>query len=205
MFRHTHRRPRDILAQMQAVIVESRKRQEFPNISIESVRVGVHDDAVLQQILGDALTPYEGTLPIELIDAARSVFYERSRVMTGRELNNFAMELFNLYPIPNIKPEKFVNALLRCGVIGFLGESKHGKPQNYNKPNKEVIYRGARFEYGMQSHIPLSNRFYYCVHPVMGDVFDMSHGKDEYVIYPLPDKQDGTWLEEEAGIVLDLT
>ena len=74
MFRHTQRRPRDVLAQMQSIIEESRRRREFPRMTVEAVVSGIHSPTTLLQILGDALTPYEGTLPIQLVDSAAQRF-----------------------------------------------------------------------------------------------------------------------------------
>ena len=200
MFRHTQRRPRDVLAQMQAIITEARKRNEFPYISKDSVAAGVHNPQALLQILGDALTPYEGSLPIQLVDGARSVFYKRPRIMAGSELKQFAKELYNLHPIANVDLDEFVSALVKCGVIGLLGERIRQGQEKGQQDKTSSPYRKAQFEYVRQGNLVVAARSDYCVHPVMGDAFNMLSPNDGLAIYPYPDEQEGTWLEEAAGI-----
>jgi len=191
MMRHTQRRPRDILTQMQHIINESRAREEFPRISQESVRAGVHNDTTLLQILGDALTPYEGKIPGHLITAARAAFYGRSTLMSGRELRRFAQELYNLQPLEYVDPSIFVELLLRCGVVGIAHEEdlKRGLPGMYCK---------AKFEYIMEGTLPVADRFTYCVHPVMGDIFRMKPAESIGVVYPMPEHVER--LEKDADI-----
>lgn len=193
MFRHTQRRPRDVITQMQHIINEARARGEFPYMSQASVVAGVHNSEGLQQILGDALTPYEGFLPIDLINGARSLFYKRPIIMKGRELRQFAQELYSIYPLENINPENFVNLLLYCGVIGLVDKEK---PVS----EKRELYCTSKFEYLMQGNLPLSDRFLYAIHPVMADTFGMTTVEDRGVIYPMPESQEDLILEIEAGI-----
>lgn len=187
LFRHTHRRPRDVITQMQSVINVARDRGEFPAVSPTSVVTGVHNRTSLLQIVGDALIPYEGYLPGDLVSTARAMCYGRPHIMRGRELRNFARELYNLYPLDNVGPELFVKLLLRCGVIGLLEEGRG-----------RGTYSIGRFEYLMQGGLPLSDRFIYCVHPAMADLFEMSRDDEYGVIYPMP--EEGLWLEQAAGI-----
>ena len=120
--------------------------------------------------------------------------------MSGKELKNFAKEIYNLFPIENVHVDEFVRALVKCGVIGFLGDSRDAGV-DADPGSRLSIYRKAKFEYVIQGNLPVSDRFFYCVHPVMGDAFNMEPHRDGLVIYPLPDEQEGTWLEEVAGIV----
>ncbi len=193
MFRHTQRRPRDIISQFQCILDKARKEGEFPQISEESVNFGVHNDLTLIQILGDALAPYEGSIPTDLISAARSTFYERPRIMSGRELKRFSQELYNLHPLKTIDPDLFLHHLLFSGVIGKIDKEQ---PDS----GKREIYCTAKFEYIMAGNLPLADRFVYGVHPVMGDLFKMPHPENRGHIYPMPDSAEDRWLEEEAGI-----
>lgn len=192
MIRHTQRRPRDMITQMQSIIDYARDRGEFPYISQDSVIAGVHDDVSLLQILQDALTPYEGSLPESLIQSARSIFYKRPVIMEGRELFRFAKELYNLHQFPNISERDFVGILMRCGVVGIVEDQERG--------HQAELYIKGNFEYIMQGQIPQSERFTYCIHPAMGDTFKMQSPEGTGVVYPNPIDDRGGWLEREAGI-----
>lgn len=193
MIRHTQRRPRDLMMQMQSIINEARARGEFPYISKESVVAGVHNKReALLPILQDALAPYEGRLPGGLINSARSIFSERPVLMKGRDLRQFAQELYALRPLENIDSNEFVSLLISCGIIG-----KVEKEEPSEEPEK---YCTGKFEYIMQGKIPLSDRFLYCIHPVMGDIFGMLPAENRGVIYPNPDRQEDRWLEDEIGL-----
>ncbi len=97
--------------------------------------------------------------------------------MTGRELKRFASDLYSIYTFKDYEPEDFVRVLLRSGVIGmpYSQESPKGKSDLYHK---------ARFEYVMADTLPYRDDLRYCVHPVMGDLFDMKHPQDGKAIYP---------------------
>jgi len=191
MFRHTQRRPRDVITQMQSIINEARFREEFPYISQDRVISGVHNDMSLLQIIADALIPYEGCLSGSLIASARSIFYQRPIIMNGRELKRFAHELYNIYPLEHIGPEIFLNLLLDCGVVGTVVEDKKSL-------DRKELYCKANFEYLIQGEIPLADRFLYCMHPAMGNIFHMSPVEGYGVIYPMPEGD--LWLENTVGI-----
>jgi hypothetical protein len=151
------RRPRDLItAEMQSVLNESVQRGEFPYVSAETVVVGVHNSIALQQIVTEALAPYEDNFSAALVSAARAAFYKRSVIMSGRELRRFAKELYSLQSLENIGPDDFVGMLLQCGVIGLMeSELKAKQPIG--------PYVTAKFEYLMQGNLPLTDRFKYCV------------------------------------------
>ncbi len=79
---------------------------------------------------------------------------------------------------------------------------KKGTSTTIEGPETRSVYRVARFEYLMQGNLPIGDRFVYCVHPVMGDLFKMASPADRKAKYRLPDEQDGSWLEEVVGIKL---
>jgi len=187
MFRHTFRRPRDVVIhQMQAIVNHAVLKGDFPYIKAESVIKGVHDEFTLRKILGDALSPFKEIVPGDLVSNARSVFYERSWVMNGRDLKRFSMQLYSLHGF-GVEPELFASQLLRSGVIGM--------PSDLTRD----LYRKARFEYMMPSVLPnVRDDLQYCVHPVMGDLFKMKPPSDGKAIYPMP--EDDCWLEEAAKI-----
>ena len=167
ILRHTMRRPRDLItAQMQYIIYEAAEAGELPKISPESVVRGVHNPTPLLQILKESLAPYEDDFPSELVATAQSIFSERPMIMTGRELKQFAKDLYGLHELENIDPHMFVTTLLRCGVIGQLEKETTG-----GKPSR--LYFKAHFEHLMQGNLPFNERLTYCVHPVMADAFDM--------------------------------
>ncbi len=193
MLRHTQRRPRDVIYQMQRIVNESRKRREFPHISADSVVEGVHDEDVLQQIMGGAVNPYEGWLDRGVIAAAQAIFYRRPALMPGRQLRRFAQELYSLEPWADVSPDEFVDCLLRCGLIGLVEKDKHEGPE-------PELYCTGHFEYLMQGHLPVSDRFLYCVHPVMADLFHMLPPEGRGAVYPMPTPREDTWLEDITGI-----
>ncbi len=186
MMRHTFRRPRDAIVQMQAIVDRSVESGEFPFISVASVARGVHDEQVLGAIVGDALSPFEGSVPVEVVTAAQSAFYGRSWVMTGRELKRFSKELYALHPVAEIHPDDFARLMMHAGCVGLVDEKASNR------------YRAARFEYMMASTLPVRDTLEYCVHPVMGDLFRMQEPDDGRPIYPMPEEDN--WLETEAGI-----
>jgi hypothetical protein len=193
ILRHTMRRPRDLItAQMQSIINEAAPRDELPRISSDSVVRGVHNPVSLLQIMKESLAPYEEDFPAELVAAAQGIFYDRSTIMTGRELQRFAKELYGLHTLANVEPETFVTTLLRCGVVGLLEDD----PKDFRQ---STVYFKARFEHLMQGNLPLADRLTYCVHPVMADAFKMHRTGSGRAVYPLP--TDDLWLEDEARIV----
>ena len=195
ILRHTMRRPRDLItAQMQSILDESVKSGEFPYISARSVVAGVHNPFILQQILTEALAPYEDNFSAALVTAARAAFYKRSVIMSGRELKLFAKELYSLHALASIEPDHFVEMLLQCGVIGLMDS-----PEGKDTESRAGPYWTAQFEYLMQGNLPLTDRFRYCIHPVMANLFNMVRPSDGRSIYPLP--SDDLWLEQAAGVV----
>jgi hypothetical protein len=197
ILRHTMRRPRDLMAQMQSIITVANSVNELPKISSTSIVSGIHNPLSLLQILKESLAPYEEDFSAEFVIAAQRIFSDRPMIMTGRELQQFAKELYGLHTLENIEPEAFVTTLLRCGVVGVLeDDTKEAKPSK--------LYFKARFEHLMQGNLPLNDRLMYCVHPVMADSFNMRRLHLERAVYPLPfDEQssDALWLEKVAGIV----
>ena len=193
MFRHTQRRPRDLITQMQYIINEARMCREFPKISNKSVIAGVHNDKSLIQILSDALIPYEyKVLPDGLIKGARSVFYQRPRFMRGYDLRRFSQELYGVYHVNHIDSDLFLESLLNCGVIGLVRDQEIVSEE-------PKLYCMADFEYLMQGNLPVGDRFLYCVHPAMGDVFQMERSdRNHGAVYPMP--HDDLWMEEAAEI-----
>jgi GTPase SAR1 family protein len=193
ILRHTMRRPRDIVtAQMQFIINRAYKSKELPQLSASSVVEGVHSRAAQLQILKESLASFERAYPESLVAAARSAFNDTDIIMSGRDLKKFAKRIYDTRPTDAIAPEEFVNALLRCGLVGILDTTA-------NTNSRAGIYYKARFEHLMKDSIPLSDRATYCVHPVMADVFSMNRFSLSRVVYPLP--EDELWLEEAAGIV----
>lgn len=195
MFRHTQRRPRDIIQQMQCIVHEARSRGEFPHISSESVVAGVHNENLLAQIIGDALSPYEGRVPDEALRRAKTMFAKRPVLMSGRKLKHFAQELYGVYPLSSVYPEDFVEMLLRCGVVGVVEDREIDSTQ-------PPLYCKAMFEYLMQGYLTLADRIEYAVHPAMADAFGMYPAEECGMIYPIPTPLPGadTWLERELGI-----
>jgi hypothetical protein len=193
LLRHSFRRPRDIITgSMQQIVYYSVINKEFPYISEASVIAGVHSDTALQQMLADALSPYEGKIPISMISGARSAFFGRQVILNGSQLKQFSKELYNLHPLKNLDHEVFIDMLLRCGVIGLVKETvvSETKPQ---------LYCTGQFEYMMQGNLPLTERLVYCIHPVMADLFKMDAPKGRGVVYPMPEED--TWLEKKASII----
>ena len=192
ILRHTMRRPRDLItAVMQSIVNEAAAANTFPRCSAEDVVKGVHNPIALMQILKEAIAPYEDDFPDELVRAAQAAFYNRSQIMTGRELKQFAKELYTLRSVEHIELDSFVSALLKCGVVGLLDEEHEAQ-------SPSSIYIKARFEHLMQGNLPLLDRLRYCVHPVMANAFKMKRPADGRVVYPLPTED--LWLEHEAHI-----
>ena len=192
ILRHTMRRPRDLItAEMQSIINAAVERSEFPRISAQSVVDGVHNPSALLQILKESLMVYDEGGTNELVDVARTVFYGNPVIMTGRELKLFAKEVYDVCPPEGIDPRDFVKHLLRCGLIGLLEDRAVD-------PRPSAVYLKARFEHLMRDHLPLADRFTYCVHPVMAEAFNM-RPDSERAVYPLP--ADDLWLERGLGIV----
>ena len=112
ILRHTMRRPRDLItAQMQSIVNEAVDRKKFPKITIESVVAGVHNSGALLQILKETLTMFDEKAATELVDIARTVFYQTPVKMTGPQLKLFAKRLYDAYPPENINPDDFVKHL----------------------------------------------------------------------------------------------
>jgi hypothetical protein len=194
MYRHTFRRPRDLITgQMQRIVHLSVKARDFPYISEESVRQGLHDTSVLRQIVGDAVSPFEGNVPVQLLNLARSAFAKSQWIMTGRDLSRFAKALYNLYPrkFQDIDPEHVIHLLLRCGVIGRVVERR---PPG----NKREVYCKGMFEYMMRDVLTYSFELDYCFHPAFGDLLGLVPPKDHGAIYTYPEED--LWLEEKAEI-----
>jgi hypothetical protein len=190
ILRHTMRRPRDLITGvMQAIVNAAVHAGEFPYVTAASVIAGVHNAAAQQQILGEALAPYEETFSDTMVTSARDIFYGRPVLMTGQQLRRFAKELYSLNPLAWIEPDDFVTMLIRCGVIGVLENQESTEPTG--------PYCKAKFEHLMEGHLPLANRLKYCVHPVMGDAFAMSPLPNASV-YPMP--MEDRWLEEASHI-----
>jgi hypothetical protein len=143
------------------------------------------------QILSDALASYESGLSMTLVDAARSAFYGRSAIMSGRELRHYAKELYSISPMKYFDSDEFVQILLRHGVIGIL--------EGQFAVRSSSMYRTGQFEHLIQDSLPLADRLTYCIHPVMSKVFNMKESQDGRVVYPLPSND--LWLERVADII----
>jgi hypothetical protein len=192
LLRHSMRRPRDIItAQMQEIVNLAVTKKEFPYISAQTVVDGVHSPKALEQILGEALAPYEDEFDRTLLSDARTIFYERPVVMTGLELKRFSREMYGLHPLEHVDESSFVDMLLQCGVIGQMTDQREAR--------RHSIYRTAAFEHLMEGNLPLADRLTYCVHPVMANVFGMKRPEEGWVVYPIP--YDETWLEEAVGVI----
>jgi len=192
ILRHTQRKPREVILILNKIIEIALENNELPNISEKSIKKGVHDNGVLQVLVSDALSPFEGYIE-NIVDRARSIFAENPRFMSGIELKKFSKKIWDLGYLEEIHPDNFLKILLRSGLIGVLKNYEKHK----EKPPKN--YWVAKFEYLMQNHIPFSNDRIYCVHPMFGDFFDMSRGGLNCLpIYPEP--EDDIWLEKVIGI-----
>jgi hypothetical protein len=192
LLRHSLRRPRDLITGiMQSIINIAGQRGEFPYISEATIVDGVHDGQALQQILGDALSPYEGAIPGDFLHSARAIFQGRKNVMKGRELRQFANELYTLHALPHVEPTKFPLMLIQCGVVGRIDTRWRRGSSPYCK---------AHFEYMMQGNIALAERDLYCLHPAVADAFLMEPDLDLGVVYPFPEESEDNWLENELQI-----
>lgn len=189
ILRHTQRRPRELILILNQIIRKAFEKDEFPYLSEKSVRDGLHERETIEILLRDSLSPFEGYIN-KFTDRARTAFWGMPRVMSGIQLKQFAKALYDVSPIKGITPVDFVNYLLRAGVIGHILDTE-------NCADKSG-YCKAWFEYLMQDHIPLNNRFMYYVHPMMGDFFNMKRVQGHGAVYPIP--EDDLWLEEEIGI-----
>jgi hypothetical protein len=188
IFRHTQRRPRELIFVLNQIIESA--RNELPTISAASVREGIHQPVTLQLLLNDQLSPYQGYVNA-IVDRARSAFYQHPRIFSGVQLRQFAKAFYELGPVPDIDVDRFVEFLLRSGVIGLVKN-----PEGYSKTKGR--YCTGRFEYIMQGHLPLNPELLYCVHPAMGDHFKMEVDAELGAIYPEPEGD--TWLEESLGL-----
>ena len=74
IFRHTQRRPRELIYVFNQIIDRAQRAGELPTISEESVCSGLHDPTTLQLLLNEQLSPYQGYVS-SIIDRARSVFF----------------------------------------------------------------------------------------------------------------------------------
>lgn len=200
MFRHSFRRPRDLMAQLHSILLVARDNNHLPFCTEEDVIKGVDDPRTLEKMLGDAVSPYQvelpaerqsdGGLPVGLLGAARSSFSGEPTVMTGRLARRFAQRLHNLYPVRGIDPDQFLDVLVRCGAIGWIPDEAAARKGKFNN---------AKFEYVMSTNIPVYDERLYCMHPVMANLFDMTAVEGYGVTYPRPDYDD--WLEREGGNV----
>ena len=194
MFRHTQRRPRDVIAQMQSIVDRALENGEFPRISEKSIVAAVHRKRLLEQIVAESLTPYEGKFPMGLRKAAQTLFFQRPAIMSWREIRSFAEGIYSLAPVSDIDPKDFVEVLANCGVIGMLDERKSGS-------GAPGLYTKARFEYIMHGTVPLREGFHYCVHPAMADFLEMQLPAGSKAIYPFPETLEDSWLEDAIGII----
>lgn len=177
IFRHSQRRPRELILLMNSVIKKALGRGELPNISQASVREGVHDDATLSTLLADTLSPFRGYFD-SVVDRARSIFAGRDRVMKGIGLKHFAKSLYDIGPSrTELDADRFLSFMLRAGLIGYVDNQDRCK-------DEATGYCKARFEYLMQDHIPLTNDAWYFVHPLLGDCLDMKSDGAWGVVYP---------------------
>lgn len=191
IFRHTQKRPREIIFAVNAIIDRSVARNELPAISEASIKEGLHDNATLQLIVSEALSPFEGYIS-KIVDRSRATFFRKKRIMSGGVLKQFAHALYEIGPVGSMTPDDFIEFLLRSGVVGLVKDPDHNRSSGHK-------YTLALFEYLMQDHAALSSEFHYAVHPALGDFFSMVSPKEYGPIYPEPieDKE----FEMEIGIV----
>lgn len=192
VLRHTQRRPRELIYVLNRIIRKAYRRRELPYISAESVVAGLHDSKTLQLLVSEALSPYEGHVD-KFVNRARSAFSDKPRVFSYRDLKRFSKAFYELGPVAGIDSDRFIEFLLRSGVIGCV-------TRPLSMPRGNSPYCVASFEYLMQGNLPQSPDFQYCVHPAVGDYFHMKSG-EMGAIYPRPD--DDRWLEEEVGIAVE--
>lgn len=192
ILRHTQRRPRELIWILNQIIRKAitSDARTFPRLSAEAVVNGIHDHGTLITMLRDTLSPFDGYVD-EIVDRARTVFYEKPRVMSGSELGNFAEALYDVGPVPDLMPEDFIRYLLRAGLIGLIPDFAG---------SKDGPYTVGLFEYLMQDHIAFNKTLHYYVHPMLGDAFGMSRSIEFPPVYPLPEED--TWLEEHLGVPL---
>jgi hypothetical protein len=191
LLRHTQRRPRQLIILFNSVIAEAIRRDELPCISRGSVVAGVHRPNTLSLLLEDTLSPFASQVDA-LVVRARAAFAQRSRVMTGRTLKQFAKAISDLPGLVCLSNDDALSFLLRAGVIGWVS--------NLPEAGKHTRYCIAQFEYLMRDRIPLRNDGYYFVHPILGDSFEMLRSEEFGVVYPKP--LDDSELEQDLGIPL---
>jgi len=185
LLRHTQRRPRELIFVMNQIARKAAARGELPFISEKSVIEGIHDPKTLQLLVAEALSPFEGYVD-RIMDRARSAFTGRPRTFDFSELKRFAKAFYDLGAVHDIQPERFLEFLVRSGVVGIVTSRSASSP-----------YLAAHFEYLMQGHL-LLGRGEYCVHPALGDCFGMAPVAPHKSIYPIP--EDDLWLEDEIGV-----
>ena len=187
LLRHTFRKPRDlVIHQMQEIVDNAVRLRTFPIITESDVINGVHDSFILMKILGDAMSAFDTAVPGDVVSNARQIFYGNPSIMNGRQLKRFSNQLYTLHRF-DVEPERFVQLLLRCGVVGLPLDLKSD------------LYTKAKFEYMMPDNLPdVRDETTYCVHPVMADLFKMQAPESGKSVYPLSEQDQ--WLEESANI-----
>jgi hypothetical protein len=194
ILRHTQRRPREMNFVMNEIIRRAHAKKRLPKIPCECIKDAIHSRKTLQVLLNDTISPYEGYVR-DIADRIGSVFYGKKRIMTGVELKKFSKSIHDLGKLEDMQSDQFVKYLLRSGLLGLC------KNQNVLRDGKKRNYCIGKFEYLMHDHITMNNELLYCVHPMLGDFFNMDHGTESGGIYPEP--EDDKWLEEELGIGSD--
>jgi hypothetical protein len=125
-----------------------------------------------------------------VVDRARAIFFGRARVMTGKQLRQFAEALYEVGPVNGISAVDFVRFLLRTGVVGLVRDSDL-------TADPSRLYCRVSYEYLMLDQVAFSSDRLYYVHPVMGDCFHMQHNSEFGSAYPMPEKGD---LEKDLGL-----
>lgn len=186
LLRHTQRRPRELILVLNSVLEMAERDNGLPNaVSQDHVRHGLHRRSTLQALVSEAIGPHRGYLD-HVVDRARSAFYGQNRFMTGSDLRRFAKSLFSLGPVDGVDEDDFVHVLLRSGVIGLITDD--------GTPNPEQPYIEAEFEYLIGGHLPFSPSQSYCVHPALGDLFDMKRPDEGFCVFPRPSDDEERFL-----------
>lgn len=178
IFRHTQLRPRELITVFNQMLSYSRDKQELPNISGEVIRSSLHRPEILQNLVKDALSPFDDVFD-DFADATSAVLSSESRVFLGSDLARWSKRIYDTPRSTHIDDVQFRTYLIRSGIIGEVcAEAPHS------------VYTAARFEYLVQDRIPFSNDRLFCVHPIVGDFLKMKRHPGYGPIYPVAEEDE---------------
>lgn len=195
MFRHTQKRPREVVCCMNFAVDIALAYPEFPLIGERRMVSAIHSPENLHMLLGDSLSAFrddntdtQGRAPEPLVNVFKGVFGGTSTVLSGKSLREYSGRSHSILVRGTIAMDgEFEAVLLRSGLIGVVSDVRRWTDSEGGR----CKYYLTQFEYCTPSSLVINEASQCAIHPILADVLhlkDASH--DPGVVYHIPSDEE---------------